>query len=445
MNTRKKIVGAVAACGLAAGLGGCANAKAEGGDPTAPPAVVDIQSDSPDGSRRVVADDGNGQPNGIYADPPSEEPDDRNVPVPVSVMDCADPQETAFGPCEEATTTMTESDGPVLQSVSPVTPDTVDVTAAAALFTVDVHVTTPAGLLGGDVKFLANSVPASPCRTTSCSGGRLDPSSRLSGTDHDGVYRVQMPMFQFAKAGTWCLASVRLNDLAGNSRDYHGSSIDPFETCFEVISDEDLHGPVLRSVGPVTPSTVDVSSGAALFTVDVHVTDAPAGLAGGTVVFVSPLSGDVVQTTKGGGIDPSSPLRGSRFDGVYRVRMSVPQFARSGTWCLASINVGDVAGNFGDYRGPSVAPFMTCVEVVSDESGGSAPTTSTSEVANSPDVLDEDAEPSEPQAMSSASLAVSSLNRPRQLPVTGSDLGTWAVMGAIMVSMGIMMEMVRRE
>lgn len=445
MNTRKKIVGAVAACGLAAALGGCAYAGAEGGDPNVPPAVVDSQSDSPDGSRRVVAHDGDGERNVTYVDPPSEEPDDRNVPVPVSVMDCVDPQEKAFAPCEEATTTMTESDGPVLQSVSPVTPDTVDVTAAAALFTVDVHVTSPAGLLGGDVEFLANSVPASPCRTTLCSGGGLDPSSRLSGTALDGVYRVQMPMFQFAKAGTWCLASVRLSDVAGNSRDYHGSSLDPFKTCFEVISDEDLDGPVLRSVGPVTPSTVDVSSGAALFTVDVHVTDAPAGLAGGTVVFVSPLSGDVVQTTKGGGIDPSSPLRGSRFDGVYRVRMSVPRFARTGTWCLDSINVGDVAGNFGDYRGPSIAPFKTCVEVVSDEGGGSAPTTSTSEVAISPDSLDKHVEPSEPQAMASASVALSSLNRPRQLPATGSDLGTWAVMGAIMASMGIVMVMVRRE
>ena len=288
MKTRKKIVGAVAACGLAAGVGGCAIAEAEGGDLNRPPAVVNSQGGKPDGSGRVVADDGNGRPNGIYVDPPSEEPDARNVPVPVSVIDCVDPQETAFAPCKVATTTMIESDAPVLQSVNLVTPDTVDVTAAAALFTVDVHVTSPAGLLGGDVKFLASSFSPSPCRTTSCSGGSLDPSARLSGTDLDGVYRVQMPMFQYAKAGTWCVASVRLDDVAGNSRDYHGSSLDPFKTCFEVISHEDLDGPVLRSVGPVTPATVNVGSRVGSFTVEVHVADAPAGLAGGTLVFISP-------------------------------------------------------------------------------------------------------------------------------------------------------------
>lgn len=124
--------------------------------------------------------------------------------------------------------------------------------------------------------------------------------------------------------------------------------------------------------------------------------------------------------------------------------MSVPRFATAGTWCLASINVGDVAGNFSDYRGPSVAPFTTCVQVVSDEGGGnaSALTTSTSTVAIP---LGEQVGPSEPQTTSSASVALSSLNRPRRLPATGSDRGTWAAMGIIMISMGIVMVMVPRE
>ncbi len=198
------------------------------------------------------------------------------------------------------TTTMTESDGPVLQSVSPVTPATVDVISAAGSFTVDVHVTDGEGLLGGFLEFNpVHNISSSPCRVTVCSGGRIDSSSRLSGSGLDGAYRVQMPMFQFAKAGTWCLTAVELSDVAGNSRDYRGSSLDPFETCFDVVSDEDLDGPALQSISRPTPGTVDVSSETASFTVDLHLTDSPAGLAGGNVEFFSPPSGDSIQTTNG--------------------------------------------------------------------------------------------------------------------------------------------------
>ncbi len=74
MSTRKTIVAAIAACGLTAGIGGDAIAESQNEDPNVPPAVVDGQGNSPDGSRRVVADEGDGKRSVTYFDPPSEDP-----------------------------------------------------------------------------------------------------------------------------------------------------------------------------------------------------------------------------------------------------------------------------------------------------------------------------------------------------------------------------------
>lgn len=74
MNIRKKIAAVVASGAFVAGIGGYAIAQSQEEDPNVPPAVVDSQGNSPDGSRRVVVDEGNGQRSVTYFDPPSAGP-----------------------------------------------------------------------------------------------------------------------------------------------------------------------------------------------------------------------------------------------------------------------------------------------------------------------------------------------------------------------------------
>lgn len=255
-----------------------------------------------------------------------------------------------------------DPDGPDLLSMGVPAPTTVDVSGGWATFTVDLHITdASAGLDVGSLSFVSPPLPDGRHQHAFSTFG----ATRLvSGTTQDGVWRVPVDVPGYVKAGPWCLESVSLHDLGGHVSTYADAALADLAVCVEVVStNEDVDVPVLESLSPATPGTVDVTDGPATLTVDAHITDAPAGLSQATVWFSPPPGASSPTAYPAGWAGGRGVLSGTAQDGVWRISVEVPQRAPGGSWCLSRASLIDGADNRRTYEGSALSPFATCVEV----------------------------------------------------------------------------------
>jgi len=101
-------------------------------------------------------------------------------------------------------------------------------------------------------------------------------------------------------------------------------------------SESDVLAPVVGSVS-VSPGSVDVSSGSAEVVVSMEVSDALSGVRYLDVWFAVP---------GGGWAGVSLQLAsGTVNNGVWSGALTVPRYAKAGTWSIAGLQVSDVVGN----------------------------------------------------------------------------------------------------
>jgi hypothetical protein len=151
---------------------------------------------------------------------------------------------------------------------------------------------------------------------------------------------------------------VQVRDAVGNGHDYSAAELDAlgFPTQITVQSVSDVTDPALTAFS-VSPTTVDVSTGAANVTANFSATDDLSGVVS-IEAFIDSPSG---QRTGGGGF----PVASTSVSGSFNIQF--PQFAEAGIWTVLSVQVRDAVGNAHDYSTAELAAlgFATQVTVQS--------------------------------------------------------------------------------
>jgi hypothetical protein len=212
-------------------------------------------------------------------------------------------------------------------------PTSVDVTEGAAVVDVTISAT-DAGVGVGGVN--PNFVSPSSGQGTSCVA-----NTPSSGTANDGTWTCQITIPQFSEAGEWHVSGLLLGDFLGNRRVL--SEADLIElghnTRLQVVSpDQDVVAPELTEFS-FTPTSVDVSQGAAVVDVTISATDAGVGVGGVNPNFVSPSSG------QGTSCVANTPSSGTANDGTWTCQITIPQFSEEGEWHVSGLLLGDFLGN----------------------------------------------------------------------------------------------------
>ena len=145
----------------------------------------------------------------------------------------------------------------------------------------------------------------------------------------------------------------------------------------------DTTPPVLVGVVPISPNSVDVSTGAKSVTVTTHVTDDLSGVSSVCQVFTSPSGNQHTLTSC------SSRVSGTALDGIYSASIQIPRYVEAGVWNLDQFSAFDNAGNrlFYSTSNLQALGFPTALLVTSSPADTHAPlVTSLSIVAPATDL-----------------------------------------------------------
>jgi hypothetical protein len=186
-----------------------------------------------------------------------------------------------------------------------------------------------------------------------------------SGTPLDGAWHFDLTVPRGTFPGTWCV-TVTAVDAAHNNVRYPADEGPLTGVCTEITGDRDdidLEPPTL--VPPlVLPPSVDVTDGPATVTLDVHARDAKAGLRSAEARLASTSAPtDPLGAT---GSTSFALISGTPADGVFRLDMTVPQYARPGQWCLASVDLFDAVGIGLQLDAAALGPVCTTITSAGD-------------------------------------------------------------------------------
>ena len=213
-------------------------------------------------------------------------------------------------------------------------PNNIDVSTASQVITVSARITDAlSGYQSGSLHFRSPS-------GQQLRFGDLGPSQRISGDAFDGTYQTTVTLQQFSEAGTWQL-NVFLIDAVGNSRFFTDTDLANlgFATQLEVAGGPDLAPPELMELS-FSPSSIDVSTGSQIVTLNARIRDALSGYQSGSLHFRSPSG----QQLRFGDLGTNQRLSGDAFDGNYQTTVALQQFSEAGTWKL-NVFVIDAVGN----------------------------------------------------------------------------------------------------
>jgi hypothetical protein len=209
-----------------------------------------------------------------------------------------------------------------------------------------------------------------------------------TGTPLSGSYHVELTLPAGIQPGKWCI-SASISDGAGNGIQYEPDTGPLAGRCVQVTGTRDTtdtDGPELVPPPSLTPSAVDVAGGSTTVVLEVHATDARAGLGQVQADLVSSAAPtDPLGRSAGFAIAPTS---GTAADGTYRIEIPLPQHAISGPWCLSGLSLFDRLGNgtqlgaaelgslcttvtsAGDVEPPTIASVSTIAPPVVDTTSG---------------------------------------------------------------------------
>ena len=214
---------------------------------------------------------------------------------------------------------------PVLAALD-FTPRSVDVTAAPKTVNITARITD--NLSGFSYAYFWFAGPSNQ------QTDYLSPSL-VSGSVLDGTYALAHPIPQFVEPGVWKLR-VQLTDLTGNTLALTPTQIAAlgFPTDLTVVSNRDSQAPQIGTP-TVTPSSVDVSSGARDVTVTVPITDNLSGVFRVWAYLFSPSNLAHAGTQAGG--TEFSLSSGTRLNGVWQGLITIPQSSEAGDWRLSVV------------------------------------------------------------------------------------------------------------
>jgi uncharacterized protein YjdB len=252
---------------------------------------------------------------------------------------------TATSEGKTGTATVKVSDGiaPVLVGLT-LTPNPVDVTSGTKTVTATARITDAGG--SGAAQF-AITATAPHGAFTNCVDTTLD-----SGTTSDGTWSCTLTIPVGAEPGNWNLV-VLISDAGYASKMYGSPELTAasLPTSFNVVSTWDQTYPVFKSL-TVSPTSVNVATGAQTITVSADLTDDRSGIARFDFFATSP-SGQRVACSS------STPATGGNMSGTWTCSVTIPADAEAGTW-LITVRATDNAFNYQTYGpqdGDGTVPF----------------------------------------------------------------------------------------
>ena len=252
------------------------------------------------------------------------------------------PDSDCDGPQPAATVTVTASDDSVAPTagaftVGPATATTAYQGAARVDGSFTVADAT-SGFGGATVTFVNGSASTAVY---------LSPYDLVSGTVHAGTVGFST-YFDVSDAGTWTVASLEVDDLAGNATTYTSG----LGSVSVVTTRNDSAAPVVTNVR-VTPNPISTTGGAQTATVTATVSDVQAG------AVASGVSDTTVTLASPGGVltdvDLDTLAGGNSVTGTWTGTTTIGQYAEPGTWTVVAAAVTDQAGLERDYAAGSSA------------------------------------------------------------------------------------------
>ena len=178
-------------------------------------------------------------------------------------------------------------------------------------------------------------------------GPTIGPNLTLaSGTDLSGSWTGSSTLFRYSAKGTYTLTDVYVVDRAGNVTRYGTAALAAagYPTTFEQTGADDNTPPVLQGL-TISPTTIDTSTQDQTVNLMLHITDALAGVDGETVTAdVKGPTGITYFPDYIGRLVSGTPQ-----DGIWRVSIPIPRYAKHGTYTITGVNGSDFVYN-GFYR-----------------------------------------------------------------------------------------------
>jgi hypothetical protein len=173
-----------------------------------------------------------------------------------------------------------------------------------------------------------------------------------SGTTSDGTWSCTLTIPVGAEPGNWNIV-VLISDAGYASKMYGSPELTAagLPTSFNVVSTWDQTYPVFKSL-TVSPTSVNVATGAQTITVSADLTDDRSGIARFDFFATSP-SGQRVACSS------STPATGDNLSGKWTCSVTIPADAEAGTW-LITVRATDNAFNYQTYGpqdGDGTVPF----------------------------------------------------------------------------------------
>ena len=190
---------------------------------------------------------------------------------------------------------------------------------------------------GAGVDWVGGAFRSPSGRQNTAANSSLAPAT---GTRTSGTFEVRYTVPAYAEAGSWGL-QLTLRDRAGNTRTFSPEQLQAagLPSAVQVVSPNADDTPPTISAVTITPTSVNVASGAATVTVRATVADAGVGVAQIDGYFRSPSGAQGTGASSG-----YTPISGTRANGTFEVSWTIPAGAEPGDWKL-QLTVRDQVGN----------------------------------------------------------------------------------------------------
>lgn len=264
---------------------------------------------------------------------------------------------SAMAPTAEACDTT----APELKGLQ-ITPSAVETTGGAQTFTVQLHLTDPAGPdgCGGVVGFGCSlHSPNNEQRAY-----MIGTPTLISGDANDGVYQITFGVPQHSEAGSWRVDYFWATDEARNYARLSTAQLNALgftSTLTVTEAQPDVTGPVLRELS--FPTTVDVTSSIQYATFRARVTDDIVGFGQVSVRLSSPTR---AHFATGYGLS-TARVSGDAHDGVYEFLVTFPQHIEPGTWTVEYVSLTDAISNRSTDFDVASSGFQSTLEVLSSD------------------------------------------------------------------------------
>jgi uncharacterized protein YjdB len=228
---------------------------------------------------------------------------------------------TSEGKSGSATVKVGDGSAPVLVGLTFIPSQTVDVSTGAKTITLSAHITDAGG--SGTAQFAVNATAPNGvffnCVAT----------APASGTTSDGTWNCPIDIPAGADPGTWKLF-ILVSDVGLSPRTYGEAELAAagLPTGFTVVSPTpDQAPPTIQSLS-LSPTSVDVSSGAKTITVTAQLSDDVSGIAQFDFVGTSPSGNKTVACSD------VTPAGQTKLSGTWSCTFTVPADAEAGTWTI---------------------------------------------------------------------------------------------------------------